>query len=82
MYYLYGMHTDREEFVMIILLIWLWPISGIIIGIAFALRKTKGDNDMLRFIGVCLGFLAGIVLGPFAISLFFEGNGDSKGSAG
>jgi len=50
-----------------------WPVVGIVIAITFAIYKGRDENIVLRFIYVCLGFLAGIVLGPFAIGLFFEG---------
>jgi len=63
---------------MYILLIWLWPISGIIIAITFALKRTKNDNEVIRFIAVCAGFLAGTVLGPFALSLFTEARNRDK----
>jgi len=61
-----------------LLLLWLWPISGIIIAITYAIVKTKRDNDVIRFIAVCAGFLGGIPLGPFALSLFFQGKGKSR----
>ena len=64
-----------------LLLLWLWPISGIVIAIAFALYRTRNDNSVIRFIGVCAGFLAGIVLGPFAICLFTEARKRDKASA-
>lgn len=68
----------------ILIALWAWPIIGIAVALAYAAHKTKNDNPVIQFIGLCLGFLAGIVLGPFAISLFFQNNGphDSMGSRG
>ena len=63
-----------------ILLIWLWPITGIIIAITFAMIRTKNDNSVIRFIAVCAAFLAGTVLGPFALSLFTEARNRDKAS--
>lgn len=55
------------------LLIWLWPITGIILGMSFAAWRY---NQVAGWVGLtfvlALGFLAGIVLGPFAICLFLE----------
>ena len=52
--------------------LWAWPLIGICIALAYAVHKTKNDNPVIQFIGLCLGFLGGIVLGPFAILLFFQ----------
>ena len=63
-----------------LLLIWLWPLSGIAISIVFALWRTKNDNVVIRLIAVMIGFLAGILLGPFALSLFTEARNRDKAS--
>lgn len=58
--------------IFVIILLWAWPCIGVAFALAYAVARTWDDNVVIRFIAVCLGILAGIVLGPFAISLFIE----------
>ena len=56
-----------------------WSLIGIPLGFAFALWRTKGDNVVIQFIGLCLGLLAGTVLGPLTVLLFWEAYNRDKG---
>jgi hypothetical protein len=50
----------------------MWLTTGIPLGIGFGLWRTWNDNIVLKFIGVCAGFLAGVVLGPCMLLLIAE----------
>ena len=57
----------------------VWLTTGIPLGIGFGLWRTWNDNMVLKFIGVCAGFLAGVVLGPMMLLLINEALNIDKG---
>ena len=50
----------------------MWLATGIPLGIGFGIWRTWNDNVVLKFIGVCAGFLVGVVLGPCMLLLIHE----------